>query len=214
MSTNSDRMNVALSTQDVQDIETALDLLESKLESFRTLTPFEKRHKIRLGVNNLAFVRTAKEAYDDMPELLPRIVDPIAYENDLALLMAIRPFQSRLNKLTYLMEDSAILLGDLSFRDSLGIFHSSQEAKKRGIEGGRLWAEKLQPRFETQGPVSTEGEDDSMDGAGSDDSGGSSVVTGSTSPDNDPADANGQTQGGGNDGPSTGGGSVTPQDAG
>lgn len=234
MSTNNERLSAVLSTQDAQDIETALDLLEDKFSFLRTLTPDEKLHKVRLGVNNLAFVQTAKEAYDEMPELLPLLFSNSDYEKDLAMLMAIRPYQSRLNQLTYLMEDTAILLGDHTYKDSLVIFRSAQEAMKRGIDGGRLWVEKLEPRFEGQGVRRVDEEDEEMDGqadgisengsgnstngsggsqGGSDNPANGSGGQGSSSdaPDNDPASTSGQTQG--NDSPSNDGGNVNSPDA-
>ena len=39
-------------------------------------------------------VRDAKEAYDDLPELLPRFIDVDDYLNDLGMLMALRPFMA------------------------------------------------------------------------------------------------------------------------
>lgn len=202
MSTNSERLSTVLSPQDVQDIESALDLLENKFSFLRTVTPEEKSRKIRLGVNNLAFVQTAKEAYDEIPELLPQIFSNTDYENDVTMLMTIRPYKSRLDQLSYLMEDTSILLGDHTYKDSLVIFRSAQEAMKRGIDGGRLWVEKLQPRFEGQGVRRTEEESEEMD-----DQGGNSG-----SQDNDPTSTDSQTQGNGN--PSNGGGTGNTPDAG
>ncbi len=209
MSINSTRLNTVLSPQDLQDIESAIDLLEMKFAFLRTLTAQEKQHKVFLGVNNLAFVRTAKEAYDEMPELLPRILNVDHYENDIAMLMALRPLQARLDQLSYQMEDTSVLLGDHVFKDSLGIFSSAQEAQKRGIDGGRLWTEKLETRFEKQAIRREDEEQEEMGGqAGG--SGGS--ADGSGNPTGGSADGSGNqggssgNQGGSSDTPTNGSG--------
>ncbi len=228
MSFNVDRFNVVLSQQDVQDIESALDLLENKFSFLRTLTTEEKSRKVRLGVNNMAFVQTAKDAFDDMPDLLPSLFSDSGYENDIAMLNAIRPYQYRLDQLSYLMEDTAILLGDHIFKDSLVIFRSAQEAMKRGIDGSRLWVEKLETRFEGQGPRRSDESDQGMDsqggsasdggsgnqggGSGNPTNGSGSQGSDSNSQDNDPASPDSQSQGSGN--PSDGGGTASTNDAG
>ncbi len=151
MSTYSDRVNRALTQTELGDIELSLDSIEQTLSFLRTLTPSEKSSKIRLAVNNWGFVRAAKDAYDDMPDLLPRYIDGTAYENDLALLDQLRAVSIRIEQISYLIKDSEILLGDLVYKDSLGMFQGAGEAKKRGTARARLWFERLRTRFYGQG---------------------------------------------------------------
>lgn len=151
MASFNDRMNVELSQTDQQDIETALDLLETKFSFLRALSPEERKAKIRLGVNNMAFMTHAKEAFDDMPELLPRILDPVIFEKEVALLTDLRPFIARISQLSSLMEDTSILLGDHTYRDALEIFYSSKKGTRMGMDGARLWKESLETRFEVHG---------------------------------------------------------------
>lgn len=163
MSTHSDRINRALTQAEVSDIELALDAIEQNLSFLRTLTPEEKTHKVRLAVNNWGFVRVAKDAYDDMPELLPRFIDPGSYENDLALLDQLQDVSTRTEQILHLIQDTEILLGDLVYKDSLGMFAGAAEAKKRGTGRARLWHERLRVRFYGLGNRGTNDEDDTED---------------------------------------------------
>lgn len=61
MSTTSERLNMTLNATAVLDIDTALNLLEVELDGFRTLTSEEKSHQVRIGTNNLSFLRTQME---------------------------------------------------------------------------------------------------------------------------------------------------------
>jgi len=149
---NDYRLNVELTTTDLQDIEIALDTLESKLDFLRSIPEEERAHKIRLGTNNLAFVQMAKEAYDERPYFLPRIHDNVTYENDYHLLFDLRPLQSRMEGLAQALGDTSILVGNDVYKDSLSIFHSAREGMRRGIDGSRHWARKLAIRFENNGP--------------------------------------------------------------
>jgi len=151
MSNFNDRMDVELNQQDQQDIENALAVLEAKFSFLRALSPEERQGKIRLGVNNMAFLHNAKEAFDDMPSLLPRILDPVIFEKEFTLLAALRPFQSRIGQLSSLLEDTSILLGDHTYRDALEIFYSSKKGTQMGMEGARLWKQSLENRFESHG---------------------------------------------------------------
>lgn len=160
---------MTLSPTAVQDIGTALDLLEAELDGFRTLSPDERGRKIRIGSINLSFLRTAKEAYDDMPELFPRYLDATVYENDFDLFLALRPIRQRLEQIIQLVDDTSVLVGDHVYKDSLEMFHSSRDGMKRGLEGARLWATALESRFESQGFRSDsdeEEEDEPMEGEG------------------------------------------------
>ena len=67
MSFNNERVNQPWGSQDTQDLDSAIGLLERKLDFLKQLNSEERQHKIRLGVNNLAFVRMAKDAYDEFP---------------------------------------------------------------------------------------------------------------------------------------------------
>ncbi len=201
MNVSKSRVNQMLSLQDVQDIEFALDLLESKLEFLPTLTETEKAHKVRLGVNNWNFVRTAKDAYDEIPALLPRIVEIDDYENDLALLFKMRPYESRLAQILVLINDSSMLLGDLAFKDSLAIFRSAQEAAKRGMPGAQLWLDRLETRFAGQSnrPDNQDGSSESDDNGGADGgaTGGSDdAPTNSGTPNDGPVGNSGANNGG------------------
>ncbi len=164
MSTNSQRLNHVLGSQEVLDIENALDLLEANLSFLPTITEEERTHKVRLGVNNWGFVRTAKQAYEDQPELLPRFIDVDDYQNDLELLERMIPYRTRLTQIMKLFEDSSILLGDFAYKDALGIFHAAQEAAKRGVPGAQLWLERMEPRFAWQRNRPTEDAETDEDG--------------------------------------------------
>lgn len=166
MSSISERLNLTLGTTAVQDIGTALDLLEAELAGFRTLTSEEKGRKIRIGTDNLSFLRTAKDAYNDMPGLFPGYLNPTVYENDLELFLSLRPLRNRLEQIIHLVDDTSILVGDHVFRDSLEMFRNSKDGTKRGLEGARLWAEAMEARFEKNGNRNPEEEqDDSPDDA-------------------------------------------------
>lgn len=206
MNSHNDRMNQVLSAQDVQDIETALDTLENKLSFLRTLTEEERSRKVRLGVNNWGFVRTANDAYNDLPELLPRFIDVDDYQNDLELLLKMRPYQARFEQAIKLIKDTSILLGDLAYKDALAIFHSTRESAKRGLPGAELWLERLEPRFNGQG---TNGypEEDNMNG---ENGGGNNDTPNDTKGnDNAPADTDGTNNGGSDEN----GGTISTPDA-
>lgn len=168
MSTISERLNLSLSPSAVQDIGIGLDLLEAELMGFRTLTSEEKNRKIRIGTNNLAFLHTAKDAFDDMPELFPAYLNPTVYENDLTLFMDLRPIRNRLEQIIQLVDDTSVLVGDHVFKDSLEVFRSAKDGTKRGLEGARLWAKLMEARFEGQGVQREEEEPDDapMEGEG------------------------------------------------
>ena len=182
MNTHRNRLNTTMSNQDVQDVESALDMLETKLSFLVTITEDERDHSVRLGPHNWNFVRDAKEAYDDMPGLLPRFVDIDEYENDLALLHRLRPFSNRLSQFVRHLEDTSILLGNLAYKDSLAIMHSAQDAAKRGVTGAQMWSERLGKRFINAGNRTNQNIDSGTGASNSTDDGGgnSTSDTGTT----------------------------------
>lgn len=161
---NSNRLSVELTTTDIQDIEQALDTLESKLSFLEAMPEEERAHKIRLGTQNMTFLQVAKEAYIERPHFLPGISDPQDFENDFDLFFALRPVRARLEMLTQSVEDTTLQAGSDAYRDALGIFRNAKDGMKRGIDGGRFWANKLKVRFEQELSSSEEEDEVPKDG--------------------------------------------------
>jgi hypothetical protein len=104
-------IDLDLSAEALAEIDTALDMLETRLSALIGLTPELRRELTKMGNKSEAFCREAVTAFQKNIEVLPRNFDVDAYVRDLTALDALRQRRVRLDRLQERVLDSEMALG-------------------------------------------------------------------------------------------------------
>ena len=106
-----DLVSLQFATADLDAVDSALAVLEAKLEALITLTAAERRKAIKMGDKSEVFCRQTELVLRQNPGIVPSNFDLAGLQEDLTALDALRPRLQRLRALTDRADDTELALG-------------------------------------------------------------------------------------------------------
>lgn len=129
----SNLISTRIPQQDINEILTAIDFINGKLENLKTLTEEEKSALPKMRERTIDFVYKCLKIAEQNPEVVPRDVDVPEIIKDFELVQAIEQINEPLKLLMKKLEDSALLAASEAYLPSVAIHnaHKHAEVKKR-----------------------------------------------------------------------------------
>ncbi len=109
------RIDITLTTTDVEEILAAIETIRTKLPFLVALTVEESRSLARLGDKSRAFVSKAIDLAEKHPEILPGTFELDELQTDMALFETLYPITSSLGQLHNLLQDTTALAGSEAY---------------------------------------------------------------------------------------------------
>ena len=106
-----DLVSLQFAPADLDAVDSALAVLEAKLEALITLTAAERRKAIKMGDKSEVFCRQTELVLRQNPGIVPSNFDLAGLQEDLTALDALRPRLQRLRALTDRADDTELALG-------------------------------------------------------------------------------------------------------
>lgn len=105
-----DLVSLQFAPADLDAVDSALAVLEAKLEALVTLTAAERRKAIKMGDKSEVFCRQTELVLRQNPGIVPSNFDLAGLQEDLTALDALRPRLQRLRALTDRADDTELAL--------------------------------------------------------------------------------------------------------
>jgi hypothetical protein len=133
----STQINQALSEQDMQDIKSAIDLIQTKLPFLITLSTDDRKRMIKMGDKRFAFVKNSLSAAQNNPNILPASFDLNEFTKDYQLALQLNELRTQLQQLQEQVDDTAMSLGSEAMSNSLTVYDYVKTASKKtpGLKG-------------------------------------------------------------------------------
>ena len=106
-----DLVSIQFAPADLDAVDSALAVLEAKLEALVTLTAAERRKAIKMGDKSEVFCRQTELVLRQNPDIVPSSFDLAGLQQDFAAIDALRPRLQRLRAITDRADDTEIALG-------------------------------------------------------------------------------------------------------
>jgi hypothetical protein len=139
-------LSATLSTEDVQEIKTAIATITTKMPFLIHLTVDERRRRYKMGDKSLAFVNNSITAAQTNPDILPSSFDLDELRRDYQLAASLTEIQLQLSQLAEKVDDTLLSVGSDAMSSSLTIYDYVKTAAKR-VPGLKAIAEQLGVRF-------------------------------------------------------------------
>lgn len=123
------RVSAVLTTQDVADINTALDSISAKLPFLIDLSPEELKALPRLGDKSVAFVNKALELVMQNSDFLPRSFNVDEFKKDVDLFNQLYSFLQKIRMFVEKLEDTYAQTGSEAYSSALVIYASAKRAR-------------------------------------------------------------------------------------
>lgn len=140
----------ALTTTQVQMIQSYYQGLEQILRFEKGLTLLERRRMMRPTRENLHFVKDSIDAIDQIPELCPGFLDIAEVEAEAQLFQQLRYLEQVHNQVGDALKDLRLIKGDKAFSNARLIYRSVQSAAENGYPKARPIYTQMRRRFATQ----------------------------------------------------------------
>lgn len=104
-------VSIEFPTADLDAIDSALDVLEARLDGLVVLSAEERRKAIKMGDKSEAFCRQTELVLRQNPGIVPSSFDLVGLQRDIAALDVLRARLQRLRTLTDRADDTELALG-------------------------------------------------------------------------------------------------------
>lgn len=150
------RLSASLSANDVQDILTAIQTIESKLPFIIGLTTEERKTLPKINRQNKLFVDDALQACINNATLLPNYISVGEMQKDYELYRSLEQVLQPLAQLYEKVRDTQMLAGSEAFSSALMVYKMFQMAAGVGMPGMETIVAQLAERFNGQGGTTNE----------------------------------------------------------
>jgi len=140
----------ALTTTQVQMIQSYYQGLEQILRFEKGLTLLERRRMMRPTRENLHFVKDSIDAIDQIPELCPGFLDIAEVEAEAQLFQQLRYLEQVHNQVGDALKDLRLIKGNKAFSNARLIYRSVQSAAENGYPKARPIYTQMRRRFAAQ----------------------------------------------------------------
>lgn len=145
------RLDVTLSSTDVDEIKTAFRTINSNLPFLIGLTKKERMNLPKINVSNKIFVEDVLNAAKNNSHMLPAILTHDGIQKDLELFESLDELVNEAQKLAEQLSDTAMLAGSESLVGALTLYRFFGASAKSGVPGADAVFDKLKERFTNQG---------------------------------------------------------------
>lgn len=148
---NSNRLDVSLNPQEVNQINAAITNIEVLMPFLTGLTTEERIAIPKINVANKAFTEDAINIAVQNPSLFPGYINPAEMQKDLLLFNQLDVLATSLRRVLEKVEDTLMLAGSESYISALAVYRSISAAAKAGVPGADSLYDQLRARFAEQG---------------------------------------------------------------
>lgn len=140
----------ALTTTQLQMVESYYNGLEQIFKFEKGLTLVERRRMMRPTRENLHFVKDSIDAIDQIPELCPGFLDLTEVEAEASLFHQLRYLEQVHNQVGDALKDLRLIKGNQAFTNARLIYRSVKSAAESGYPKARPIYAQMRRRFENQ----------------------------------------------------------------
>ena len=142
------RHNTAIPPQLLEQISGQITAIAQQLQPYVvTLGTQERRDILKMGDKSLAFVEKANEFAHKHPDLKPNYLSIDDFDIDLADARGLLGVLNQFQRLTQLLDDTAMVAGSEAFQAALAFYNALQAAAKANVEGAKTLHAELKERF-------------------------------------------------------------------
>jgi hypothetical protein len=139
-------ISAQLTETDLQEIQAALAIIETKLPFLVNLTVEERRKLFKMGNKSLAFVSNSLTAAQSNRDILPARFDLDEFNRDYQLAATLNEVHFRLQQLTEKVDDTLMAVSSEAMTSSLMVYDYVKTAAKN-TPGLKAIADQLSERF-------------------------------------------------------------------
>ena len=150
------RVNVAITPENVQAVKDALASIQQILPFLIGLTPAERVYLPKISVSNKVFTEDAILATTNNPDFLPAFVKAEDIKKDLDLFHALDEVVVLTRQIAEKLADTQMLAGSEAYTSALTVYKIFGAAATSGVAGSKTLYEQLRQRFTGMGPAATE----------------------------------------------------------
>lgn len=145
-----ENISATVSETNLAEIKGAIATIQANLPFLITLTPDERRKRVKMGDKSLAFVRNSVAVSQNNPQVIPGTFDTAEYLRDYELTEVLTEVLGLLEQLTEQVDDTLLAVGSETMSESLQIYDYVKSAAKHS-PGFKSVAEQLGERFKLMG---------------------------------------------------------------
>jgi hypothetical protein len=145
------RISIALSAQDLAEIQTAIQTLQAKLQPVLiALDAGDKSALAKMKDKSVPFVEKVLQYTQTNPAFIPAYLDIAEMKKDFEAFTALNNILRPIAQVSKNLDDTAILCGSEAYTAALTYYSSVKQAAKMKVPGAQAIYEDLSVRFEAQ----------------------------------------------------------------
>ncbi|MCF8335403.1 MAG: hypothetical protein K9H65_02260 [Bacteroidales bacterium] len=131
----SNLLSLNIPDQDLNEIEGAINTLESRLmPHLKNLSPEERRNILKLGDKSVAFVERARDWVKEYPQLKPPYGDLEELDKDLKAMKLVNRLLRSIEPIFNGLEDTLLLAGSEAYAEGLAYYSYFKAAAKAKVD--------------------------------------------------------------------------------
>ncbi len=145
-----ENISASISPEKLQEIKTAIALLDANMPFLISLTPDERRKRVKMGDKSLAFVSNSLNVTQNNADVVPASFNIAEFSRDYQLTIALTEVLNLLEQLSEKVDDTLMAVGSESMASSLLVYDYVKTAAKH-TPGLKSVADQLGERFKAMG---------------------------------------------------------------
>jgi len=132
------------------ELQRVKDLYEDLSDMFQFhegLTAAERKRKVKPSRQNLIFVQDSIDAINQVPEVLPGIIDAGQAKDMAARFEQLRYLEQLHTQVGDALKDLRLIAGDEAYHTARAVYHGTKLAAQMGFPKARPVYEKMRERF-------------------------------------------------------------------
>ena len=143
-----DEHNKAMTAAMLSAVQAKIDEVKGILAPFIiSLTPEERRERLKLGDKTLAFAEKSFAYAQANPALVPSYLEMEMFSIDMKDATGLRTLEISIQQLATGISDTIMVAGGEAYNESLIFYNAVKQAAKQNIPGAKAVYEDLQKRF-------------------------------------------------------------------
>ncbi|PSB23913.1 hypothetical protein [Stenomitos frigidus] len=145
-----ENISATLTPEKLQEIKAAIATIHTNMPFLVSLTPDERRKRVKMGDRSLAFVNNSLNVTQNNAEVVPASFNIAEFNRDYQLAVALTEVLNLLEQLTEKVDDTLMAVGSESMASSLLVYDYVKTAAKHA-PGLKSVADQLGERFKAMG---------------------------------------------------------------
>jgi uncharacterized protein YejL (UPF0352 family) len=152
-----ENISATITPEKLQEIKAAIATIHANMPFLVSLTPDERRKRVKMGDKSLAFVNNSLSVTQNNSEVVPASFNIAEFNRDYQLTIALTEVLNLLEQLTEKVDDTLMAVGSESMASSLLVYDYVKTAAKHA-PGLKSVADQLGERFKAMGNRRTKSE--------------------------------------------------------